>query len=675
MRKFLTALRPGGPWTLSAIDPSGGGAVPTFTFCDIDRATEWAAEKYGKYNLYFQPNRTRHVEKRASRADIDLLEYACVDIDKGEKSATVDALIMSDAPPTFINDSGGGIQAFWRLASPLTNTPENAQLVESINQGLIDKFGGDPGTWDVSRLMRLPGTINLPNAKKLAAGRVAVPAKILTCGAAAYEVFELPSREVHRTEVDYRAIDTDLIENLADLTEYNLPGWLTRTIRDGYDVEDSRPEWDGDRSRWLFKAVVGLIRAGVPESTIKGIILNPDFEISAHIYAQKGYTPEKYAERQILRAAARLLLDPAAEFADAPAIEGAAKSAAPGAPAREKFRIWEIDDIMALPPVEWRIEKLIPRQGLAQIFGEPGSYKSFIVLDMALHIATGRNYLGIETKQCNVLYVLGEGKHGIKSRIQAWKLENGVDDAELRGKFRAVLEPVLLDQMFTKPDGSQGGEGVDFVNKIAKLKPTKFIIFDTLNRHMTGDENSTQEMGRFIQVCDKIKDEFEACVMIAHHSGTQEKGRGRGASALPGALDTSIHAEKTKNKFVKMVVRKQKDGPEGDEWDFERHDVMIDPDDIKQTAPVLRIRIKEEKTEAVQIEEQILQDIAAWDLKRPPTGAQLAKNREGSDGFARASVYRAIKILTERGLIEADNGKLVPTAMGEEHARKLLQEG
>jgi hypothetical protein len=68
--------------------------------------------------------------------------------------------------PSVLVDSGGGLQAFWRLAEPESvQEPRSRARFEQINQGLARAVCG-PGrrpdaVHDATRLMRLPGTWNL----------------------------------------------------------------------------------------------------------------------------------------------------------------------------------------------------------------------------------------------------------------------------------------------------------------------------------------------------------------------------------------------------------------------------------------------------------------------------------------------------------------------------------
>lgn len=67
-------------------------------------------------------------------------------------------------------------------------------------------------------------------------------------------------------------------------------------------------------------------------------------------------------------------------------------------------------------PPAWLVADIITELSLNAIVGPTGSYKSFLALDLATCVALGKPFHGRETKQANVLLILGEGAHGIPVR-------------------------------------------------------------------------------------------------------------------------------------------------------------------------------------------------------------------------------------------------------------------
>lgn len=172
---FLKSVSPD-RWDLAAIPPDGGRPE----FRTFDPAEPWLAADFmdlhqGNSGLYYQLNRPRPDlrNRKATKADIEIVRGLHADIDMAD-AATL-ARIRAFAPrPTLIVFSGGGYQPLWLLQDPTTEFDR----VERLNRAIARVLGGD-NCHNVDRLLRLPGTINMPNTKKRAAGRVPVLAEVI----------------------------------------------------------------------------------------------------------------------------------------------------------------------------------------------------------------------------------------------------------------------------------------------------------------------------------------------------------------------------------------------------------------------------------------------------------------------------------------------------------------
>jgi hypothetical protein len=173
---FLKLLTPDDRWDLAAIPPDGGKPrFRTFHPDQYDRAFDWIDAHQGKAGLYYHVNRLRDSARniKAKKPDIVAVRALHVDVDINDE-ATLSALRAFTPKPTIIVFSGGGYQALWRLAGPSTEFDR----AERVNIWIAQQLGGD-NCHNIDRLLRLPGTINMPNAKKRAAGRVPVLARVV----------------------------------------------------------------------------------------------------------------------------------------------------------------------------------------------------------------------------------------------------------------------------------------------------------------------------------------------------------------------------------------------------------------------------------------------------------------------------------------------------------------
>ena len=106
-------------------------------------------------------------------------------------------------------------------------------------------------------------------------------------------------------------------------------------------------------------------------------------------------------------------------------IEGArAKGFAPQADKFDANRPPILEHIakIELTAPQYLIEGLIEQQSLCQMFGEPGSGKSFMAIDAACSIASGKNFHDRPVARGPVIYIAGEGRRGVVRRINAWAM-------------------------------------------------------------------------------------------------------------------------------------------------------------------------------------------------------------------------------------------------------------
>lgn len=325
---FLQRLYPTGYWTLTAIQPDRKAIeTRTFTAEDADKAREWVGRYSGKRNIYFQINQPKEpLFKKAEKTDIGSAHYLHVDLDcrAGEpleaeyerlRKLVVDGQGWPDKLPraTIVVFSGGGYQCFWRLDTPveIAGSVEAAEEFERYNKAIELALGGDH-CHNVDRIMRLPGTLNIPDEKKLKKGRVPVEAELVLFEDRSISLSSLiPVPKVQQPNMTWGGARPKVevsgnIARLSDINEldqWNVDDRLKVVVVQGRipDPEDwTEKQRHYSRSEWVFYAVCNLLRKGVPDEVIYSIITDPQWGISAHILAQKNI--ERYAVRQIERA-------------------------------------------------------------------------------------------------------------------------------------------------------------------------------------------------------------------------------------------------------------------------------------------------------------------------------------------------------------------------------------
>lgn len=211
-------------------------------------------------------------------------------------------------------------------------------------------------------------------------------------------------------------------------------------------------------------------------------------------------------------------------------------------------------------PIPWTIKKWLPAGSTGMLFGESGVGKSFVAVDIACSIVTGRQWQGFKTQQGNVVYLAGEGNYGLRQRVVAWAKLNEHDCEEDFDRLLVSSEPLTLDDL---------GAPELVIREIHAItdEPVSVIFIDTLNRHMGGDENQQRDVRKLMNACGVVAAATGAAVVLVHHTGHGDKSgkslRERGASAIRASLDVSIlvSRESEKDPVINVSVVKMKDAP------------------------------------------------------------------------------------------------------------------
>ena len=234
-------------------------------------------------------------------------------------------------------------------------------------------------------------------------------------------------------------------------------------------------------------------------------------------------------------------------------------------------------------PIRWLVKRWIQADALVMVHGPSGGGKTFVVLDMLLTVAAGMSeWQGHKVRPGPVVYLAGEGHHGLRARIAGWKQARGVHTLNM------WLSNSGCD--FNTPEGySRAASAIR-----ALPVPPSAVVIDTLHRFMSGDENSAQDAKTMLDACADLQREFGCTVILVHHTGVSDEAqhRARGSSAWRGALDIEISVVPGKDERpVQIVQRKAKDSEEAEPiWvtlESVAIDGWVDEDDEPVTTAVV----------------------------------------------------------------------------------------
>lgn len=188
----------------------------------------------------------------------------------------------------------------------------------------------------------------------------------------------------------------------------------------------------------------------------------------------------------------------------------------------------------SLPEVAPVLIDGVLRQGHKMIISAPSKAgKSFALMELAIAIAEGMNWLGSRCTQGRVLYINME-----------------IDDASCYHRFETIYNQGLKMNIGNNVDNITVWGLRGFSMPISNLAPViieqakkmyKAIIIDPLYKVMDGDENSNSDVGYMVSQFDRIARETGASVIYAHHFakgvGGDRAAIDRGAGAGTFARD------------------------------------------------------------------------------------------------------------------------------------------
>ncbi len=333
---FMEFMFPGGDWTITVIREGHGLRTHVFSrdaqlgsgkhVTDLQSLID---AQHPDENIYYQPNRlTRRLGpgEKAGETDIAFLDHLQVDIDplagediKKEQDRIL-ARLLQDRPkvvphPSTIVFSGGGFQAFWKLKEPIKVDGDIGLIndLKRYSMWLADRLDGD-SCFNPAHLMRLPFTMNNPTKKKLEKnpGREAVASAVVNADGAgiSYDLsdFKQSQTKAHaKLNVERLDIGAPVTPKIEDLMMIDGPSDLLPAIvccNNGFPPgrEDGDPAFDTERwpsrSEQVFYVCCALVRAGVPDETHLGILLNPEWGVSESILEKK-HQAHRYAIKQI----------------------------------------------------------------------------------------------------------------------------------------------------------------------------------------------------------------------------------------------------------------------------------------------------------------------------------------------------------------------------------------
>ncbi len=207
----------------------------------------------------------------------------------------------------------------------------------------------------------------------------------------------------------------------------------------------------------------------------------------------------------------------------------------------------------------WLVKNLLDIGAVSVAYAEPNAGKSFLALELAHCVATGRNFAGLPVRRGAALYVSLEGTGGFRWRMAALQRHRPAENVPIHlasGSLNLFARKHAVFELVAAAKAVAAEFGL----------PIHLIIIDTLARTMApGDESATKDMSVIVERAGEIAVGSGAHVMLIHHSGKDATKGARGSMALRAGIDTELEIkasadrEHGKPAQGRIIIRKQRE--------------------------------------------------------------------------------------------------------------------
>lgn len=228
----------------------------------------------------------------------------------------------------------------------------------------------------------------------------------------------------------------------------------------------------------------------------------------------------------------------------------------------EDVENWLIDleDLLAEPDEDevWLINNICAHPTVSLVCGDAKTYKSVLVQEMCVALATGTPFLGLYTvsEPRTVVYIQEESsRRAVRKRFR-WLLKGrGMDVADLGRRLKIVTNRGL---QLDKPS-----EIKKLVARAIERHQPALLVLDPLVEMHGGDENKTEQMRPVMRVLKWLRDKYGVSIVVVHHNNkspefsTPEKSI-RGSTAIWAAMDGGVFVmagQSDDEKRIKVTLK------------------------------------------------------------------------------------------------------------------------
>jgi len=232
------------------------------------------------------------------------------------------------------------------------------------------------------------------------------------------------------------------------------------------------------------------------------------------------------------------------------------------------FPVVRVANVQPRPPTDrWLVEGLWGWPAVGFVAGIPKSQKTWLSLEIAVAVASGRPCLGrypVRKRGHVLLYAAEDSAEAIRERVASIAAARQVDLDSL-GVGLITVPSLRLDN---------DGHRRRLAATVAAIKP-RLLILDPLVRLHSGDENSSADISSLLDFLRTLQREHEVAVLVVHHvrkSPASQPGQAlRGSGDLHAWLDSALYLMRCQGRLV--LRPEHRDNPA-----VEPVEIALDPD-------------------------------------------------------------------------------------------------
>lgn len=187
----------------------------------------------------------------------------------------------------------------------------------------------------------------------------------------------------------------------------------------------------------------------------------------------------------------------------------------------------------------WLIEDLWVQEGAGLIGGPPKAGKSWLMLDLALSVASGTQALGrfaVSEPGPVIVFPAEDRAAAVRERVDSLARARGVEVTTSLPLHIITAESLRLDE-------DKDREALELL--LARISP-KLLILDPLVRLHSGSENSAEHVAELLGYLRRLQRRFSLAIMVTHH--VSKRGGHHPGDALRGSTD--LHAWGDSNLYL-----------------------------------------------------------------------------------------------------------------------------